>query len=122
MIRFPNPREAHPYHMHDMIVAQPEFVKETLGRIHASDASTLGDPRGLLVTGTGTSFHAAMYGAAVLQDAFGPETAVRAVHAYDLVHGGSVPRGATVLGVSHSGATPTTNRALGYARRNGART
>ncbi len=122
MIHFPEPRTSPPYYMHDMILEQPDFVKETLGRIRASDAAVLGDPRGLIITGCGTSFHAAMYGAAVLQAAYGPEIAVHAVHAYDLLHGDAVPKGATILGVSHSGSTQTTNRALSFAERKGART
>src|SRR5207247_2598444 len=44
------------------------------------------------------------------------------IHAYDLACGSSVPTNATVLGVSHSGSTPTTNRALRRARRRGCRT
>jgi glutamine---fructose-6-phosphate transaminase (isomerizing) len=122
MIHFPEPRPRPPYHMHDMILAQPAFVKETLGRVRASDASVLGDPRGLIITGCGTSFHSALYGAEVLQEAYGPEVAVHAIHAYDLLHGSPIPKGTTVLGVSHSGSTPTTNRALSLAERKGART
>jgi glutamine---fructose-6-phosphate transaminase (isomerizing) len=122
MVRFSDPRRKPPYHMHDMILAQPAFVKETLGRVRAADAAVLGDPRGLVITGCGTSFHAAMYGAEILQEAYGPEVAVHAVHAYDLLHGTAIPKGATVLGVSHSGSTPTTNRALSFAERKGART
>src|SRR3989442_4317123 len=47
---------------------------------------------------------------------------VLAVHAYDLVYGSSVPANATILGVSHSGSTPTTNQALRRVRRRGCRT
>ena len=122
MVRFPDPRKGPPYHMHDMILSQPEFVKETLGRVRPSDASLLGDPRALMLTGCGTSFHAAMYGAAVLQEVYGSEIPVRSVHAYDILHGANIPKDATVLGVSHSGATSTTNRALRSAEKNGART
>src|SRR3989441_5834131 len=62
-----------------------------------------------------------MYGARVFQEVM-PSVPVLAIHAYDLAYGSSVPADATVLGVSHSGSTPTTNRALRRARRRGCRT
>ena len=123
MARFPNPRSRPPFHMHDMILGQRAFVAETLDRARREDlADFLGKPRQLLVTGCGTSFHAAMFGASVLQEAFGSASVVRAVHAYDLAYGEPTPPGSVVLGVSHSGSTSTTNRALRRARRTGRRT
>ncbi|HKW42704.1 MAG TPA: SIS domain-containing protein [Thermoplasmata archaeon] len=123
MVRFPNPRSRPPFHMHDMILRQPAFVGETLDRARRENFHAfLGTPRQLILTGCGTSFHAAMFGASVLQDAFRSAAVARAVHAYDLAYGEPVPSGAVVLGVSHSGSTPTTNRALGRARRAGLRT
>src|SRR2546428_13205277 len=107
--------------MHDMILGQPAFVAEALGRTAAADGSSfLGRPRRLVLTGCGTSFHAAMYGARVFQEVM-PSVPVLAIHAYDLAYGPSVPANATVLGVSHSGSTPTTNRALRRAHRRGFR-
>lgn len=123
MVRFANPRSRHPFHMHDMIHAQPAFVQETLDRLHDVDApSFLGTPRQIVVTGCGTSFHAALLGARLLQQALDGRVIVHAVHAYDLLHGADVPRDTVVLGVSHSGTTSTTNQALGLARRSGAAT
>ncbi|HEX9340966.1 MAG TPA: SIS domain-containing protein [Thermoplasmata archaeon] len=123
MVSFPDPRDRHPYHMHDMIRGQPGYVAETLGRVERVPVDdVLGRNRLVVVTGCGTSFHAASYGAEVLQAAFGTAKVVRAVHAYDLAYGVGAPRGSTVLGVSHSGSTPTTNLALRRARRRGART
>ncbi|HII41104.1 MAG TPA: SIS domain-containing protein [Thermoplasmata archaeon] len=123
MVRFANPRSRHPFHMHDMIRGQPGFAEETLARLRDLDGRAfLGAPRRILVTGCGTSFHAALLGARLLQEALGTRTIVHAVHAYDLLHGTDVPRDAVVLGVSHSGATSTTNQALGLARRSGADT
>ncbi|HLB67633.1 MAG TPA: SIS domain-containing protein, partial [Thermoplasmata archaeon] len=122
MVSFADPRSRAPYHMHDMIVRQPAFVAETLRRTGSVDArSFLGTPRRIVVTGCGTSFHAAAYGARVLQVAYGGRAHVEAVHAYDVLHGPSVVRRATVVGVSHSGATETTNRALVRSKRAGAR-
>jgi len=108
--------------MHDMILGQPAFVEEALQRTAAADRGSFpGRPRRLILTGCGTSFHAAMYGARVFQEVM-PSVPVLAIHAYDLAYGSSVPASATVLGVSHSGSTPTTNRALRRARRRGCRT
>src|SRR3989442_11923626 len=122
MVAFPDPRRRHPFHMHDMILGQPAFVAEALRRTAAGDGSSfLGSPRRLVLTGCGTSFHAAMYGARVFQEVM-PSVPVLAIHAYDLAYGPSVPANATVLGVSHSGSTPTTNRALRRAHRRGCRT
>lgn len=123
MASFRDPRSRHPYHMHDMIRAQPEFLRETQGIVEDLDVrGFLGSPRRLVLTGCGTSFHAAMYGARVLQDAFGARARVEAVHAYDLLHGPPAPARSTVLGISHSGGTPTTNRALARAVRAGSTT
>src|SRR2546425_4897001 len=122
MVAFPDPRRRHPFHMHDMILGQPAFVAEALRRTAAGDGSSfLGSPRRLVLTGCGTSFHAAMYGARVFQEVM-PSVPVLAIHAYDLAYGPFVPAKATVLGVSHSGSTPTTNRALRRAHRRGCRT
>ncbi len=118
MVRFSSPRTRHPFHMYDMIRGQPAFVRETLERSGDADLRTfVGRRREMIVTGCGTSFHAATYGAQVLQEAVGSARVVRAVHAWL-----QPSSGATVLGVSHSGSTPTTNLALRRAARGGART
>ncbi|MGI0148054.1 MAG: SIS domain-containing protein, partial [Thermoplasmata archaeon] len=122
MVAFPRPKFRHPFHMHSMIRRQPEFVEETLNRVRDCDVSSfLPFARHIIVTGCGTSFHAAMYGARILQSLSGGREVVEAVPAYDLAHG-PVPRRATLVGVSHSGSTPTTNRALARAKRVGLRT
>ncbi len=122
MVTFPNPRSHHPYHMHDMIRGQPAFVQETLDRLEdASAEAFLGAPRRLVLTGCGTSFHAAMYGAELLQFAFGSARPVRVIHAYDLLFREESLEDTTVLGMSHSGTTSTTNQALARARRSAAR-
>ena len=122
MALFPSPRRRHPFYMVEMIRSQPDFVRETLRRVADGRAvSVLRGTRHLILTGCGTSFHAATYGARILQRAFGSRAVVEAVHAYDLAYGNPAPIGAAVVGVSHSGSTPTTNRALSRARRNGHR-
>jgi len=120
MVSFPDPRTSHPYHMHDMIRSQPGFAAETLRRVAEVAAETfLGSTRRLLVTGCGTSFHAACYGARVLGAAMDPRVLAEPVQAYDLLHGPPIDADVSVVGVSHSGNTPTTNRALSRARRSG---
>src|SRR5467141_1154407 len=116
MVSFPNPRYRHPFHMHSMIHDQPAHVEEAIKRVRSSDFGTsLSRDRHLVLTGCGTSFHAAMYGARILQSALGTRCEVEVIHAYDLATGRFPPSNATVLGVSHSGSTPTTNRALARA-------
>ena len=106
-----------------MILGQPAFVAETLGRADRENLDAfLGKSRHLIVTGCGTSFHAAMFGASIVQEALGSQAVVQAVHAYDLAFGEPASQGSVILGVSHSGSTPTTNRALHRARRAGLRT
>ncbi len=123
MVQFLDTRSHPPYHMHDMIRGQPAFVRETLdGLRHVEARGFFGSSRNLVVTGCGTSFHAATIGARILQEALGGAVSVRAVHAYDLLHGFVLPEDCTVLAVSHSGTTSTTNQALALARRSGVTT
>jgi glucosamine--fructose-6-phosphate aminotransferase (isomerizing) len=104
--------------MHSMILGQPSYTEEAINRVRASDfRKALSGAQRLVLTGCGTSFHAAMYGAKLLQAALGAECVVEAIHAYDLVYGPLPPRKSTILGVSHSGSTPMTNRALARAKR-----
>src|SRR5438445_11386928 len=99
--------------------SQTDFVRETLRRVAARRAvSILRGTRHLILTGCGTSFHAATYGARILQRAFGSRAVVEAVHAYDLAYGKPAPIGAAIVGVSHRASTATTNRALSRAPRN----
>src|SRR2546429_403915 len=108
--------------MHSMIHAQPAYAEEAIDRVWKSDfGKSLSRAHHLVLTGCGTSFHAAMYGAKILQDALGTRCVAEAIHAYALAFGPFPPGKATVLGVSHSGSTPTTNRALARAKRRGLR-
>jgi glucosamine--fructose-6-phosphate aminotransferase (isomerizing) len=117
MVSFPDPKSRHPFHMHSMILAQPSYAQEVISRVRTSGfGKAFARVPHLILTGCGTSFHAAMYGAKLLQAALGTQCLVEAIHAYDLAYGQSPPRKSTILGVSHSGSTPTTNRALGRAK------
>ena len=120
MVAFPNPRTRHPFHMYEMIQAQPDAADEAIRRVRASDfARAITRGRHLRLTGCGTSFHAAMYGRMILQSALGPGRLVESVQAYDVAHATHLSRGATLVAVSHSGNTPTTNRAAARAKRAG---
>src|SRR2546430_4828112 len=111
MVSFPDPRSRHPFHMHSMIHAQPAYAEEAIDRVWKSDfGKSLSRSHHLVLTGCGTSFHAAMYAAKILQDALGTRCVVEAIHAYDLAFGPLPPGKATVLGVSHTGSPPTPNR------------
>src|SRR2546427_4888396 len=122
MVSFPDPQSRHPFHMHSMIHAQPAYAEEAIDRLWKSVfGHSLSRAHYLVLTGCGTAFHDAMYGAKILQDALGTRCVAEATHAYDLAFGPFPPGKATVLGVSHSGSTPTTNRALGRAKRRGLR-
>lgn len=123
MVSFPDPKKGHPYHMYAMIHAQPQFIAETRDRVRGTDfVERLRGLRHLVLTGCGTSFHAAIYGAKILQAALGPACLVQTIHAYDVAYTSILEGTPTVLGVSHSGSTPTTNRALSRAKRRGLRT
>ncbi len=68
------PRTAHPYRMYDAIAAQPEAIASVIASQRercAEVAGTLAAKRRIYVVGIGTSWHAALVGAAIMTD--GPE-------------------------------------------------
>lgn len=70
----PAVRTAHPYRMYDAIVSQPDAIASVISRQRdrcAGVAGTLSDKRRIYVVGIGTSWHAALVGAAIMTD--GPE-------------------------------------------------
>ena len=70
----PTPRTQHPYRMYDAIVAQPEAVASVIASQRepcAEVAARLAGKRRIYVVGIGTSWHAALAGAAIMTD--GPE-------------------------------------------------
>jgi fructoselysine-6-P-deglycase FrlB-like protein len=132
----PSPRDGPPYHLTDMIAAEPELAIRILGR--------LADPQGpagrlagvigqeasngssIVVTGCGTSEHAAQGVVEILREALrgaglsaGPGV-ILAAQAFELAL--DPPTGGLVIGVSHEGASAATNRALATASAAGART
>lgn len=124
-------RSRPPYLMSEMIAAEPALAERLMRRLAADEslgalASTVreavsaGQP--ILTTGCGTSEHAAMGIATLLNDALdlpaGRE--VRAVQALETLR--RPLREGLLIAVSHEGGTRITNEAVGAARESGART
>jgi len=124
----PSLRPGPPFHMTDMIAAEPAMAARILRRLAGPDTSAAaladtiraaieaGDP--VIVTGCGTSEHGALAVAAIVRDA--ARTArlgaavVAAEQAFEL---DLVPSShGLVIGVSHEGGTAATNAALEAAR------
>jgi glutamine---fructose-6-phosphate transaminase (isomerizing) len=136
----PSPRSEPPYHMTDMIEAEPAIAARILER-HEAVASgaaelariirrTVRAGERVVITGCGTSEHAALGVADILRDAVRtadvrpPGHAARhepvAAQAFELAL--DPPAAGLVIGVSHEGGTAATNAALDAARAAGART
>lgn len=125
-------RDAPPWAMAEMIAAEPALV-ERIGRRLLADGSaaalaqavreTLERGEPVVITGCGTSEHAARAAAAILRQACadaglpvpGPQSAQAFELSCDPPHG-------LVIGVSHEGGTGATIAALAAARERGART
>jgi fructoselysine-6-P-deglycase FrlB-like protein len=130
----PSLRSGPPYHMTDMIEAEPALARRLLAALAApggaaarlagaiNEAAEGGLP--IVVTGCGTSEHAALAGVEVLRGALRsaglPTAALRSEQAFELSLD-PVSSG-LVIGVSHEGGTPATNGALTACRQAGART
>jgi fructoselysine-6-P-deglycase FrlB-like protein len=128
----PSLRAEAPFHMTEMIEAEPALAARILERLAATDgaAAQLADQirtagltgRPILVTGCGTSEHAAMSVVEILREALrasglpgspgraGTPVAVQAFEA--AIEGDLAGPAGLVIGVSHEGATTATNRAL----------
>jgi glucosamine--fructose-6-phosphate aminotransferase (isomerizing) len=138
----PTRRDGPPWHMTEMIEAEPALARRLLDRLATPDsaAARLGSAvreaassgRSIVVVGCGTSDHGAQATAAILRDALataglgsaagggGTPIAMQALEAsLDASFGG--PR-SLVIGISHEGSTDATNRALSVARTSGATT
>ena len=132
----PSARPGPPFHMTAMIAAEPYLAERILDR--------LGDPQGpagrlagalgqaassgapIVVTGCGTSEHAAQAVVEILREALrsgglpsGPAT-IRAAQAFELAL--DPPTGGLVIGISHEGGTTATIQALEASAAAGART
>ena len=134
----PTPRPGIPYHLTEMIEAEPALAERVLTRLAgpgpALDLATAirtaaGAGRPVIVVGCGTSEHGAVAVAEILRDAHrsvglpsdlgvgGSPIAVQAFEgALEPTLGGP---GAVIIGVSHEGGTQATYRAMGAAREAG---
>ncbi len=130
----PSLRPGPPYHMTEMIEAEPGVARRLLTSLAAPsgpaavlagairEAAAAGQP--ILVTGCGTSEHGSLAGVEILRDALRnvglPTAMLASVQALELsLDPVSV---GLVVGVSHEGGTPVTNAALAACRTAGART
>lgn len=130
----PAHRAGPPYHMTDMIAAEPALARRVIARVAApggggadlADAvrAAIADSAPVVVTGCGTSEHAALGIVDILRDALEAAGAtgatVLAEQAFELAL--DPPARGLVIGVSHEGGTGATNAALRASRAAGART
>ncbi|MEA2546527.1 MAG: hypothetical protein QOI09_1800 [Chloroflexota bacterium] len=132
----PSLRAGPPYHMTDMIAAEPFLAERILerladpqgpaGRLAGAIGQAASSGGSILVTGCGTSEHAAQGVALIIREALragglpsGP-TAVVAAQAFELAL--EPPTGGLVIGISHEGGTEATIHALEASGAAGART
>jgi glucosamine--fructose-6-phosphate aminotransferase (isomerizing) len=126
-------RDAPPYAMTEMIAAEPALAERLLSRLatdpvlaYVAEAIRSGaaaiEP--IVLTGCGTSEHAAMVGAALIDDALHAagqaDPRVASVQALELAR--RPPTTGVVLAISHEGGTWATNEALRVSREAGAMT
>jgi glutamine---fructose-6-phosphate transaminase (isomerizing) len=132
----PSVRTGPPFHMTDMIAAEP-FVAERIldrlddpqgpaGRLAGAIGQSASSGAPIVVTGCGTSEHAAIALVEILREGLrsgglpsGPAT-ILAAQAFELSL--DPPSGGLVIGISHEGGTSATIRALEASAAAGART
>jgi glutamine---fructose-6-phosphate transaminase (isomerizing) len=116
------PREGHPYHMHDAILAQPDAVVRVVERNEgAADdfADRISSCRRLFLVGIGTSHHAAQIGEHLFR-LHGGGIDARAVHSFDFaLYGPDLTPEDCLVAVSHRGTKRYTAAALQRAREAG---
>jgi glucosamine--fructose-6-phosphate aminotransferase (isomerizing) len=127
----PRFRSRPPYLMTEMIAAEPALAQRLVRRLREQEGvgalaeairTATEKRRPVVITGCGTSQHAAMAVAELLTEALAPAAGqeVRAVEALPLVRR---PLGAGILvGISHEGGTTATNAALEATRAAGGTT
>jgi fructoselysine-6-P-deglycase FrlB-like protein len=130
----PSQRSSPPYHMTEMIAAEPALAARILARhaggdgqaaaLAAAIASTARAGEPVIVTGCGTSEHASLGVTDILRDASraGGLAGSSPVSAQAFELSLDPPGSGLVIGVSHEGATTATNAALAAAHAAGART
>ena len=126
----PEWRDGPPYAMTEMIAAEPALAERLVRRLADDTAvrdlatdmqATVKVNGAIILTGCGTSEHAAMVGIALLEDALRAggveDPRVASVQAFELLAATGL-----VIGVSHEGGTWATNEALRAAADRGAGT
>ena len=130
----PSQRDGPPYHMTDMIAAEPHLAPRLLGRLLSSDSAAAELAKGVrdaiakgapvFFVGCGTSEHAAMGAVEIVGEAArvaAPRyTGIAAIEAFEASL--QPLGGGLVVGISHEGGTAATRAALERARAAGART
>jgi glutamine---fructose-6-phosphate transaminase (isomerizing) len=115
-------RNAHPYHMHEAILAQPEALVRVVERNESAIdelAARISLCERVLLAGIGTSHHASLVGEHLVR-AYGGGLDVRAVHSFNLaLYGPELRREDCLVAVSHRGAKRYTALALERAREKG---
>jgi glucosamine--fructose-6-phosphate aminotransferase (isomerizing) len=125
---YPELRPGPPWVMEEMIAATPQLAAGVLGRTEAATlaqaivgAAAAGAP--IVTTGCGTSLHAAMAIADLLEHALARAGSEVRVEACDAFEAALAPRrGGVIVGVSHDGGTHATALALEAAAAAGAQT
>jgi len=132
----PSVRAGPPFHMTNMIAAEPFLAERLLdaladpqgpaGRLAGAIGQAASSGASIIVTGCGTSEHAAQAVVEILREGLrsgglpsGPAT-ILAAQAFELAL--DPPTGGLVIGISHEGGTTATIRALEASARAGART
>ena len=129
----PSLRSGPPYHMTEMIAAEPALGRPAPAPRPGIERRGVAGRRGprhgrrrrsVIVTGCGTSEHAAQGVAEILREALGAaglsNVTVRAEQALEVSL--DPPSRGLVIGISHEGGTGATNAALAASRAAGART
>ncbi|HEY3071887.1 MAG TPA: SIS domain-containing protein [Candidatus Limnocylindrales bacterium] len=128
----PSPRPGPPFHMTDMIAAEPWLARRILGKQLTADSpaaslavavrAAAAGREPIVVTGCGTSEHAALGIAAMLAEALGGRAA-RLVAAAQAFEEALAPQpDGLLIAVSHEGGSAATNASIEAARAAGART
>jgi glucosamine--fructose-6-phosphate aminotransferase (isomerizing) len=125
----PSHRDGPPFHMTEMIAAEPAIVARILAAGAAADsqaarlasavAETIRAGSPVVVTGCGTSEHGALGVVEIWREATGSPL-IASAQAFELSL--EPPSSGLVVGISHEGATGATNAALTAARAAGCRT
>ena len=111
----PAPRAAHPYHMYDAISSQPDAIASVIAAQRdrcAEVAGMLAGKRRIYVVGIGTSWHAALVGAAIMTD--GPEAFAYNSFEFCAATPSVTPDDAVIV-ISHRGTKQSSYGALDLA-------